>query len=72
MGVSRLGIYAKGSIVALVMGVPAVVSFLVSWKINGNLMIAIAISIVVYFISMGFAFKVAKRLASNDGKGKSS
>ncbi len=68
MKVSRLGIYAKGSIVALVMGVPAVVSFLVSWKISSNLLVAIAISIVVYFISMGFAFKVAKRLAKDDGK----
>ncbi len=65
--ISRLDIYAKGSIVALVIGVPAVISFLIAWSItNNNLLISIVVSIVTYFISMGFAIKVAKRLAKDN------
>ncbi len=61
--VSRFGIYAKGTIVALVMGIPAVASFIVTWRITSNTLTAVIVSIVVYFIAMGFAFKIAKRLA---------
>ncbi len=73
--ISRLEVYAKGSLVALVIGLPAVSSFLITWKITNDLLISIAVSIVIYFISMGFAFKVAKRLAkdnSNDSKDNNS
>lgn len=60
---SRFGIYAKGTVVALVMGVPAVVSFLVTWRFTNSMLTAIIVSLVVYLIAMGFAFRVAKRLA---------
>jgi hypothetical protein len=70
--ISRLDVYAKGSLVALVIGLPAVASFLITWRITSNLLISIAVSIVVYFISMGFAFKIAKILAkgSNSNNNK--
>lgn len=61
--VSRFGLYAKGTIVALVMGVPAVASFLITWRITSSMLTAVIVSLVVYIIAMGFAFKVAKRLA---------
>ncbi|MCS6767683.1 MAG: hypothetical protein RMJ59_03145 [Candidatus Nitrosocaldus sp.] len=61
--VSRFGIYAKGTIVALVMGVPAVASFLVTWRMTNSILTAIIVSLVVYIIAMGFSFKVAKKLA---------
>lgn len=61
--ISRFGIYAKGTIVALVMGIPAVASFVVTWRVTSNTLTAIIVSIVVYLIAMGFAFKIAKRLA---------
>ncbi len=65
--ISRLDIYVKGSIVALVIGVPAVISFLIAWIVtNNNLMISIVVSIVTYFVSMGFAIKVARRLAKDN------
>lgn len=61
--VSRFGIYAKGTIVALVMGVPAVASFLITWRITNSILTAVVVSLVMYLIAIGFAFKVAKRLA---------
>ncbi len=61
---SRFGIYAKGTIVALVMGVPAVASFLITWRITNSMLTAVVVSLVVYIIAIGFAFKVAKRLAN--------
>ncbi len=61
---SRFGIYAKGTIVALVMGVPAVASFLITWRITNSVLTAVVVSLVVYIIAIGFAFKVAKRLAN--------
>ncbi|GBC72790.1 hypothetical protein HRbin04_00183 [archaeon HR04] len=61
--ISRFGIYAKGTIVALVMGIPAVASFVLTWRVTSNTLTAVIVSIVVYLIAMGFAFKIAKRLA---------
>ncbi|MFN4336750.1 MAG: hypothetical protein ACK4FV_04105 [Candidatus Nitrosocaldus sp.] len=60
---SRFGMYAKGTIVALVMGIPAIASFLITWRITNSMLTAIVVSLVVYVIAIGFAFKVAKRLA---------
>ncbi|MEM2920177.1 MAG: hypothetical protein QXW14_06085 [Candidatus Nitrosocaldus sp.] len=61
--VSRFGIYAKGTIVALVMGIPAVASFLITWRITNSILTAVVVSLVMYLIAVGFAFKVAKKLA---------
>ncbi|MBI5377400.1 MAG: hypothetical protein HZA82_02095 [Thaumarchaeota archaeon] len=59
---SRTQLFAKGSILAVIISVPSLVVFFVSWAILGNLIEATIIGLVVHFIAMGFALKIAKKI----------
>jgi ABC-type uncharacterized transport system permease subunit len=59
---SRTQLFAKGSILAVIISVPSLVGFFVSWAILGNLIEAAIIGLVVHFIAMGFALKIAKKI----------
>jgi len=60
--VPRRGMFAAGTIVALIISVPAIVAFLVAWKYTGNVLTGLIVSVVVYFIAMGLSFKVSKKI----------
>jgi hypothetical protein len=55
-------IILKGSIIAVIVTVPSIVSFLISWVILDNLIQAAIIGAIVHFVAMGFSFKISKRL----------
>ena len=55
-------IILKGSIIAVIVTVPSIVSFVISWTILDNLIQAAIIGAVVHFVAMGFSFKISKRL----------
>ena len=55
-------IILKGSIIAAIVTVPSIVSFLISWIILDNLIQAAIIGAIVHFVAMGFSFKISKRL----------
>ncbi|MFM9875193.1 MAG: hypothetical protein ACKVN8_02295 [Nitrosarchaeum sp.] len=55
-------IILKGSIIAVIVTVPSIISFFVAWKIFDNLMQAAIIGAVIHFIAMGFSFKLSKKL----------
>lgn len=59
---SRTQLFAKGSIFAVIISVPSLVGFFASWAILGNLIEAAIIGLVVHFIAMGFALKIAKKI----------
>ncbi len=59
---SRTQLFAKGSILAVIISVPSLVGFFVSWAILDNLIEAAIIGLVVHFIAMGFALKIAKKI----------
>jgi hypothetical protein len=59
---SRTQLFAKGSILAVIISVPSLVGFFASWAILGNLIEAAIIGLVVHFIAMGFALKIAKKI----------
>jgi ABC-type uncharacterized transport system permease subunit len=59
---SKMELFAKGSIIALIISIPSLVGFFVSWAVLGNLIEAAIVGLVVHFIAMGFAIKIAKKI----------
>ncbi len=55
-------IVLKGSIIAVIITVPSIVSFVVTWMILDDLIQAAIIGAVIHFIAMGFSFKISKKL----------
>ncbi|MBI5860384.1 MAG: hypothetical protein HZB73_06900 [Nitrosarchaeum sp.] len=55
-------IILKGSIIAVIVTVPSIVSFIVAWTILDDLIQAAIIGAIVHFIVMGFSLKISKKL----------
>ena len=55
-------IFLKGSIIAMIVTVPSITAFAVSWNILDDLFQAIIIGAVVHFIAMGFSLKISKKI----------
>ena len=58
---SRKELFAKGSMIAIIISIPSLVGFFASWAILGNLIEAAIVGLVVHFIAMGFVLKIAKK-----------
>ena len=54
-------IILKGTIIAVIVTIPSVVSFMVIWMILDDLIQAAIIGAVVHFIAMGFSLKISKK-----------
>lgn len=54
-------IFTKGSIIAIIITVPSIAAFFVSWQILNDLIPAAIIGGVIHFIAMGFSFKISKK-----------
>ena len=59
---SSKDIFLKGSIIALIVTIPSLSAFAISWKILDDLIQAAIIGGVIHFISMIFSFKISKKL----------
>lgn len=55
-------IILKGSIIAVIVTVPSITAFAISWFVLDNLMQAAIIGGVIHFIAMGFSLKISKKL----------
>ena len=58
-------IVLKGSIIAIIVTVPSIIAFFVSWFILDDILQAAIIGAVVHFIAMGFSLKISKKLIKN-------
>jgi hypothetical protein len=62
--ISALKIFLNGTLLALVIAVPAIISTVVfHFVIKTNLIITISAGIITLFVAMGFAYKISKRLS---------
>jgi len=52
----------KGTIMAIIVAVPSIIGFLISWTIFDNLITAIIVGGIVHFIAMGFSLKISKKI----------
>lgn len=55
-------IVLKGSIIAVIVTVPSIMSFVISWMILDDLIQAAIIGAVIHFVAMGFSLKISKKL----------
>ena len=59
---SKKELFTKGSMIALIISIPSLAGFFLSWTILGNLIEAAVVGLVIHFIVMGFAIKIAKKI----------
>jgi len=52
----------KGTIIAIIITVPSVIAFVISWMILEDLVSAAILGAVVHFIAMGFSLKISKKI----------
>jgi hypothetical protein len=55
----------KGSVIAIIVTIPSLVSFGIVWVILGNLFQAAIIGAIIHVIAMGFSLKIAKKIQIN-------
>lgn len=55
-------IILKGLVIALIVTIPSIVAFLISWNILDDLIQSAIIGAVVHFVAMGFSLKLSKKL----------
>ncbi|HEY7228589.1 MAG TPA: hypothetical protein VH481_10745 [Nitrososphaeraceae archaeon] len=64
INISLLKILINGTLLALVMAVPAIITTVVfHYIIKTNLIITISAGVITLFVAMGFAYKISKRLS---------
>lgn len=62
--ISMLNIFLNGTLLAVIIAVPAIVSTVIfHYVIKTNLIITITAGIITLFVAMGFAYKISKKLA---------
>jgi len=47
---------------AIILTVPSIIAFLISWIILDNLITAAIVGGVVHFVAMGFSLKISKKI----------
>lgn len=60
--ISTKEFFAKGSIIAIMVTIPSLGAFGISWYILDDLFQAAIIGGIIHFIAMGFSFKISKKL----------
>lgn len=63
-GISKKKIYGAGTVLALIVSVPAIIAFVVAEAVINDFFISIAISAIVYFVAMGFSIRISKKLSA--------
>ena len=58
----------RGTIMALIIVIPSITAFFISWTILDDLFSAIVIGALVHFIAMGFSLKLSKKFLSRNTK----
>ena len=52
----------KGTIIAIIITVPSVTTFIISWVVLNDLTPAVILGAIVHFIAMGFSLKISKKI----------
>ncbi|MGY5139982.1 MAG: hypothetical protein ACW9W9_01100 [Candidatus Nitrosopumilus sp. Bin_571-38] len=52
----------RGTVIAVIITVPSVLAFLISWIVLDNLIYAAILGAVIHFIAMGFSLKISKKI----------
>ncbi|MGY5143150.1 MAG: hypothetical protein ACW9XH_01585 [Candidatus Nitrosopumilus sp. bin_32a] len=52
----------RGTIIAVIITVPSIIAFVITWKISDNLIYAAILGAIIHFIAMGFSLKISKKI----------
>lgn len=52
----------RGTMIATIITVPSIITFLLIWIVLDNLIYAAIVGAVVHFIAMGFSLKISKKM----------
>jgi len=52
----------RGTIIAVIITVPSLISFVIAWTVLNDLLYAVILGGAVHFITMGFSLKISKKL----------
>ena len=52
----------RGTIIAAIITIPSIISFILTWIILDNLIYAAILGAVTHFIAMGFSLKISKKI----------
>jgi hypothetical protein len=64
MKISALKIFLNGTLLALIIAIPAITSTIIfHYIMKTNLIITIIAGIITLFVAMGFGYKISKRLS---------
>ena len=70
--VSKSAYYTARTIVAMVMAIPGIIALLLVRNYTTDVASQVIISSIVFFMGMGFSFKIAKKIANKMDKNKAS
>lgn len=68
--VSKSTYYTASTIVAMVMAIPGIVALLLVRTYTSDVASQVIISSIVFFVAIGFSFKISKKLANKMDKNK--
>ena len=68
--VSKSAYYTASTIVAMVMAIPGIIALLLVRTYTSDVASQVVISSIVFFVAMGFSFKISKKLANKMDKNK--
>jgi len=55
-------IVLRGTIIAIVITIPSLIAFIITWIVLDNLIYAAILGAIIHFIAMGFSLKISKKL----------
>ena len=55
-------IILRGSIIAVIISVPSLVAFVLTWLILDDMILGAILGAVIHFVAMGFSLKISKKL----------
>ena len=69
---SKSAYYTASTIVAMVMAIPGIIALLLVRTYTTDVTSQVIVSSIVFFMGMGFSFKIAKKIANKMDKNKAS
>jgi len=55
-------IVLRGTIIAIVITIPSLIAFVITWIVLDNLIYAAILGAIIHFIAMGFSLKISKKI----------
>ncbi|MGH1521477.1 MAG: hypothetical protein ACRBB2_03780 [Nitrosopumilus sp.] len=55
-------IILRGTIIAMIITIPSLVAFVLTWILFDDLIIGAILGVVIHFIAMGFSLKISKKI----------